>query len=115
MFEMKKYKFNNNDVNHNDLLKMKCSVRNNNRTSDIYRLNETFVRLFVISPDILSGGVGSGLEFRMGNPHPHTSQCHVNRRSFRSRARNKRKQPRVVREQHCLAVGVFCLVPDVVG
>ena len=73
------------------------SVRNNGRTSDIYRTNEAFVRPFVISPDILSGGVAAGVEFHMSNPHPRTSQCHVNNVVSAVCARNKRKQPRVVR------------------
>ena len=63
---------------------LQYSVRNNGRTSDIYRPNEAFVRPFVISPDILSGGVAAGVEFCMSNPHPRTSQRHVNKHSFRS-------------------------------
>ena len=60
------------------------SVRNNGRTSDIYRPNETFVRPFVLSPDIVFSGIASGVEFCMTNPHPHTFLCYVNTRCFQS-------------------------------
>ena len=76
------------------------SVRNNGRTSDIHRPNEAFVQPLVIWPDILSGGVASGVEFRMSNPHPRTSQCHVNKRSFQS-SHTKQMQTATRRHVHC--------------
>ena len=74
------------------------SVRNNGWTSDIYQPNKAFVRPFVISPDTLSGGVASGVEFHMSNPHPHTSQCHVNKHSFWS---SRMKQPQTATRRTC--------------
>ena len=78
------------------------SVRNNGRTLDIYRPNEAFVRPFLISPDILSGGVAAGVEFRTSNPHPRTSQCYVNNRSFRT------KQTQSATRYMARAERVFC-------
>ena len=51
-----------------------CSVRNNGRTSDIYRLNKAFVRPFVISPDILSRGVAA---FKCGIPYEQPTSLHI--------------------------------------
>ena len=91
-------------------------MRNNGRTSDIYRPNEAFVRPLVILPDILSGGVASDVEFRMSNPHPHTSQFYVKKRSFRC---SRTKQTRTATRRHvhctvaCCTVCVFCQIPDV--
>ena len=82
-------------------------MRNNGWTSDIYRPNEAFVQPFVISPDILSGGVGEGVEFRISNPYPRTSQCHVNNRSFRT------KQTHTATHYTSRAEQVFCQIPDV--
>ena len=91
-----------------------CSVRNNGRTSDIYRPNEAFVRPFVISPDILCGGVAAGVEFCMSNPHSCTFQCHVNRRSFRQFAHetNANSHASYVYVLYCTE-RVFCQILDV--
>ena len=89
------------------LFGFKNSVRNNGRTADIYRQNEAFVRPFVISPDILSGGVAAGVEFCMSDPHPRTSQCHVNKRSFRS-SRTKQMQTATHRTcTYCTVLNVY--------
>ena len=72
-------------------------MRNNGRTSDIYRPNEAFVRPFVISPDILSGGVAAGVEFHMSNPHPSVMSTNVVSAVC---AQSKCKQPCVVGVQY---------------
>ena len=75
-------------------------MQNNSQKSNIYWPNKAFVHPFVILPDIWSGGIASGVEARMCNPelsremhrsdatqicnpHPQTSQCHVNQCCFR--------------------------------
>ena len=89
------------------------SVRNNGQTLDIYRPNEAFVQPFVISLDILSGVVAAGVEFRMNNPYPRTSLCHVNKRSFRSLRTKQTQTATHCTCTYCIAECVFCQIPDV--
>ena len=82
-------------------------MQNNGRTSDIYRPNEAFVRPLVISPDILFGGVASGVEFHMTNPHFRTSQCHVNKRIFQSL---RTKQMQTATRRHVQCTVQYCML-----
>ena len=79
-------------------------VRNMGWTSDIYRPNEAFVLSFVILLDIFSGGVVSGVESRMSNPHPCTFQCHVNKWCFWSL---HKKQMQTVTGRTCTVLSVY--------